>query len=77
MSASVHSVAARTLRRYGSAIGLDPAFTVLDQPDTTDLLSLVRDELAPPQLPGLRQADWRGQQQQQQQQQEGGGCSPG
>jgi hypothetical protein len=26
-----------------------------------------RDELAPPQLPGLRQAGWRGQQQQQQQ----------
>jgi uncharacterized circularly permuted ATP-grasp superfamily protein len=31
------------------------------------------DELAPPQLPGLRQAGWRGQQQQQQQRR---GCSP-
>jgi uncharacterized circularly permuted ATP-grasp superfamily protein len=29
------------------------------------------DELAPPQLPGLRQAGWRGQQQQQQQQLKG------
>jgi DNA helicase-2/ATP-dependent DNA helicase PcrA len=43
-----HAIAARTLRRCGAAIGLDPAFTVMDQPDTAALLTLVRDELAPP-----------------------------
>jgi DNA helicase-2/ATP-dependent DNA helicase PcrA len=43
-----HAVANRFLRRYGRAIGLDPGFTVLDQSDAADLLSLLRDELRPP-----------------------------
>ena len=37
-----HAVANRLLRRHGWALGLDPAFTVLDQADTADLLALVR-----------------------------------
>ncbi len=41
-----HAVANRLLRRHGWAVGLDPAFTVLDQADTADLLAMVRSELA-------------------------------
>jgi DNA helicase-2/ATP-dependent DNA helicase PcrA len=41
-----HAVANRLLRRHGWALGLDPAFTVLDQADTADLLAMVRAELA-------------------------------
>jgi DNA helicase-2/ATP-dependent DNA helicase PcrA len=41
-----HAVANRLLRRHGWALGLDPAFTVLDQADTADLLALVRSELS-------------------------------
>jgi len=37
-----HAVANRLLRRHGPAIGLSPAFTVLDQADATDLVGLVR-----------------------------------
>ena len=40
-----HAVANRLLRRHGWAVGLDPAFTVLDQADTADLLALVRSDL--------------------------------
>jgi DNA helicase-2/ATP-dependent DNA helicase PcrA len=40
-----HAVANRLLRQYGSAVGFDPGFTVLDQSDTEDLLGLVRAEL--------------------------------
>ncbi len=40
-----HAVANRLLRRHGWALGLDPAFTVLDQSDTADLLAMVRSEL--------------------------------
>lgn len=43
-----HAVANRFLRRYGRAIGLEPGFTVLDQADAADLLSLLRDELREP-----------------------------
>jgi DNA helicase-2/ATP-dependent DNA helicase PcrA len=39
-----HAVANRLLRRHGWAVGLDPAFTVLDQADTADLLAMVRSE---------------------------------
>ncbi|MGQ0831506.1 MAG: ATP-dependent helicase [Microthrixaceae bacterium] len=42
-----HAVANRFLRRYGRAIGLDPAFTVLDAADAADLLAMLRDELRP------------------------------
>ncbi|MGI8425342.1 MAG: ATP-dependent helicase [Actinomycetota bacterium] len=41
-----HAVANRILRRYGGALGLPPSFTVLDQADTADLLSLCRNDLA-------------------------------
>ena len=40
-----HSVATQLLRRYGSFIGLDPGFSVLDGADTTELIGLVRHEL--------------------------------
>ena len=40
-----HAVAVRHLRSAGPAIGLDPAFTVLDAADGADLLDLLRDEL--------------------------------
>jgi len=37
-----HSVANRLLRRYGPALGLAESFTVLDRPDSEDLMDLVR-----------------------------------
>lgn len=37
-----HAIANRLLRLHASAIGLDPAFTVLDREDAADLLDLVR-----------------------------------
>ena len=40
-----HAVANRLLRTHGSALSLDPSFTVLDAADTGDLLALVRSEL--------------------------------
>lgn len=49
-----HAVANRFLRRYGRAIGLDPGFTVLDQADAADLLSLIRDERRDPGAPPRR-----------------------
>ena len=39
-----HAVAARLLRRHAEALGLPPAFTVLDRGDSADLLDLVREE---------------------------------
>ncbi len=39
-----HSVANRLLRLHGSAIGVAPQFTILDQGDTVDLFGLVRAE---------------------------------
>jgi DNA helicase-2/ATP-dependent DNA helicase PcrA len=51
-----HAVANRLLRRHGRAIGLEPGFTVMDQADTADLLSLVRDELAGPSADRRRRA---------------------
>lgn len=48
-----HSVANAILRRYGRAIGLDPAFTILDRGDSEDLVALLRVQL------GLGQADRR------------------
>ena len=44
-SGTFHGVANQLLRLYGEAIGLDPAFTVLDRGDAADLIDLVRDEL--------------------------------
>jgi DNA helicase-2/ATP-dependent DNA helicase PcrA len=40
-----HSIGNRLLRRFAKPLGLDPGFTVLDQPDTADLIDLVRDDL--------------------------------
>ena len=40
-----HAVATQLLRRYGSLIGLDPGFSVLDSADTTELIGLVRHDL--------------------------------
>ena len=37
-----HAVAARLLRLHGRAVGVDPAFTILDQADTADQLNLIR-----------------------------------
>ncbi|HSD33758.1 MAG TPA: ATP-dependent helicase [Gemmatimonadales bacterium] len=44
-SGTFHAVANRLLRHHADALGLDPAFTVLDRSDSADLLNLVRNEL--------------------------------
>ena len=44
-SGTFHGVANRLLRIHAAAIGLDPAFTVLDRPDSEDLMDLCRNEL--------------------------------
>jgi DNA helicase-2/ATP-dependent DNA helicase PcrA len=40
-----HSVGARLLREYAGRIGIDPAFTIHDREDSSDLMNLVRHEL--------------------------------
>lgn len=40
-----HSFANSVLRKYGSAIGLDPSFTILDQGDAEDVVNLLRTQL--------------------------------
>ena len=40
-----HAVANRLLRIYGSALGLPPDFTVMDESDAADLMSVVRADL--------------------------------
>ncbi len=40
-----HSVGARLLREFAGSIGLDPAFTVHDREDSSDLMNLVRHEM--------------------------------
>ena len=40
-----HAIANRLLRHYGRAIGLEPAFTVIDQADVADIMNLVRSDL--------------------------------
>lgn len=37
-----HSVANLILRKYGPAVGLNPAFTILDRTDSEDVISLLR-----------------------------------
>jgi DNA helicase-2/ATP-dependent DNA helicase PcrA len=44
-SGTFHAVSNRLLRLHADAIGLDPAFTVLDRADGEDLMNLVRDDL--------------------------------
>ena len=41
-SGTFHSIGARLLREYAGSIGLDPAFTIHDRQDSTDLMNLVR-----------------------------------
>lgn len=48
-----HAIAARLLRLYAPAAGLEPAFTILDRSDSEDLLDVVRTEL------GLSKTDQR------------------
>jgi DNA helicase-2/ATP-dependent DNA helicase PcrA len=48
-----HAIASRLLRRYGKAIGLPDAFTILDRSDAEDLMAVVRTEL------GLAKTDRR------------------
>jgi len=40
-----HATAARLLRIYGKAIGLDPSFTIHDRGDSEDLIDVLRTEL--------------------------------
>ncbi|HEX7246862.1 MAG TPA: ATP-dependent helicase [Actinomycetota bacterium] len=44
-SGTFHAIGNRLLRLHGRALGLDPAFTVLDQSDAADVMNLLRDEL--------------------------------
>jgi DNA helicase II / ATP-dependent DNA helicase PcrA len=44
-SGTFHAIGNRLLRLHGRALGLDPSFTVLDQPDAADVMNLLRDEL--------------------------------
>ena len=44
-----HSIANRLLRAHGRAVGVPAHFTVIDQADAADIMSLVRSELAPGQ----------------------------
>jgi len=44
-SGTFHSIGNRLLRRHATALSLDPAFTVLDRADSTDLMDLVRSDL--------------------------------
>lgn len=43
-SGTFHAIANRLLRRYAPAIGLDPAFSVLDRGDAADLIDVIRHE---------------------------------
>ena len=40
-----HSFANLVLRKYGSTLGLDPSFTILDQGDAEDVVNLLRTQL--------------------------------
>ena len=44
-SGTFHSIGNRLLRRHATALSLDPAFTVLDRADSTDLMDLIRSDL--------------------------------
>jgi DNA helicase II / ATP-dependent DNA helicase PcrA len=49
-SGTFHAIGARLLRRYAPAIGLVPAFTIIDREDAADLMNLVRHDLELSQL---------------------------
>jgi DNA helicase II / ATP-dependent DNA helicase PcrA len=40
-----HSIANRLLRHYGSSMGIDPNFTIIDRNDAADFIDLLRHEL--------------------------------
>ncbi|MGD9853585.1 MAG: ATP-dependent helicase [Planctomycetaceae bacterium] len=40
-----HAVAARLLRKYGKSIGLSADFSILDRPDSEDLMGVIRSDL--------------------------------
>jgi DNA helicase-2/ATP-dependent DNA helicase PcrA len=44
-SGTFHSIANRLLREYATALGIDPAFSVIDRGDAADLLDFLRQEL--------------------------------
>ena len=44
-SGTFHAIANRLLRHHAQAVGLDPAFTVLDRSDAADLIDLQRNDL--------------------------------
>jgi DNA helicase-2/ATP-dependent DNA helicase PcrA len=44
-SGTFHAIGARLLRLHAEAIGLDPAFSILDRTDAEDLMDVVRDDL--------------------------------
>ncbi len=44
-SGTFHAVGARLLREFAHSIGLDPAFTIHDREDSSDLMNLVRHQL--------------------------------
>lgn len=44
-SGTFHSIANRLLREYAVALGIDPAFSVIDRGDAADLLDFLRQEL--------------------------------
>ena len=46
-SGTFHAIANRLLRHHAEAVGLDPAFTVLDRSDAADLIDLQRNALYP------------------------------
>ncbi|MBZ9789136.1 ATP-dependent helicase [Rhizobium sp. 3T7] len=44
-SGTFHGIGARLLRDYAEQIGIDPAFTIHDREDSSDLMNLIRHEL--------------------------------
>lgn len=46
-----HAIGARLLRDMAPALGLDPGFTVLDRPDSEDLMAQARASLGQAELP--------------------------
>ena len=44
-SGTFHAIGVRLLREYATAIGLKPAFTILDSSDAADLMNMVRHDL--------------------------------
>jgi len=43
-----HSFAHRVLRRYATRLGFDTGFSILDRPDSENLIAMIRKEIGPP-----------------------------